>query len=78
MTAAIIEVVARRLLGKPNAALSTKTELRYGAKGSLSIDLRKSVWNDFEEGEGDYPDNKKGPESGANAHSASSAKGLRL
>ncbi len=52
MTAAIIEVVARRLLGKPNAALSTKTELRYGAKGSLSIDLRKSVWNDFEEGEG--------------------------
>ncbi len=52
MTAANIESAARRLLGKPNGALSTKTELRYGAKGSLSIDLRKNVWNDFEEGEG--------------------------
>ena len=31
-----IEPVARHLLGDPNHALSTKTELRYGKKGSLT------------------------------------------
>jgi putative DNA primase/helicase len=52
LAAADIEAVAHRLLGEPNAALSTKTELRYGRKRSLSIDLRKNVWKDFETGEG--------------------------
>ena len=52
MTAADIKTVARRLLGEPNRALSTKTELRHGRKGSLAIDLDKGVWFDHEIGEG--------------------------
>ncbi len=52
MNAAGIDLVARRLLGDPNRALSTKTELRYGRKGSLAIDLKKNVWHDYEAGEG--------------------------
>ena len=40
--------LARALLGEPNAHCSTKTNLRYGSKGSLSIDLAKGVWNNFE------------------------------
>ncbi|NQW11054.1 MAG: AAA family ATPase [Alphaproteobacteria bacterium] len=41
-----IEVVARRLLGKPTS--SSKTELRYGSHGSLSVDLKKATWFDHE------------------------------
>ncbi len=52
MTAAEIEPVARRLLSGPNRALSTKTELRYGRKGSLAVDLKKNTWYDHETGEG--------------------------
>jgi hypothetical protein len=52
MTAAGIEPVARRLLGDPNRAHSTKTEWRYGRKGSLAVDLKKNVWHDYEAGEG--------------------------
>src|SRR5262245_53808565 len=29
--------IARHLLGEPNKALSTKRELRFGSKGSLSV-----------------------------------------
>ncbi len=47
-----IEPVARRLLGDPNRALSTKAELRYGRKGSLAVDLAKDTWFDHEAGEG--------------------------
>ena len=47
-----IEPVARRLLGDPNRALSTKTRLRYGRKGSLAVDLAKDTWFDHEAGEG--------------------------
>ena len=47
-----IEPVARRLLGDPNRALSTKAELRYGQKGSLAVDLAKDTWFDHEAGEG--------------------------
>lgn len=36
------------LLGEPNRKLSTKTQFRYGAKGSLSISLNKGLWNNFE------------------------------
>ena len=40
--------VARRLLGEPNRALSTKTELRYGRNGSLVVNVKKDVWYDFQ------------------------------
>ncbi len=43
-----LPALARILLGEPNANRSTKTSLRYGSKGSLSIDLTKGVWNNFE------------------------------
>jgi hypothetical protein len=43
-----IEPIARHLLGEPNQRLSSKAELRYGARGSLSIDLRKDTWFDHE------------------------------
>jgi hypothetical protein len=52
MNTAKIEPIARRLLGEPNRALSTKTELRYGTKGSLAIDLKKDAWYDHEGREG--------------------------
>ncbi|MFO1520460.1 MAG: hypothetical protein U1G05_00100 [Kiritimatiellia bacterium] len=47
-----MEPVARRLLGDPNPALSKSTELRYGSRGSLAIDLSKGVWRDHEKAEG--------------------------
>lgn len=34
-----IEVVARHLLGEPNKALTTRNELRFGSKGSLSVKI---------------------------------------
>ena len=40
--------VALALLGEPNPAYSSKTELRYGSKGSLAIDLTKGVYHDHE------------------------------
>src|SRR5215831_2413486 len=46
--AALIEPVARFLLGEPNRSMSSKTELRFGSRGSLSIDLRKGTWFDHE------------------------------
>jgi hypothetical protein len=48
----IIEPVARLLLGEPNRAASSKTELRYGARGSLAVDLKKGTWFDHETGIG--------------------------
>jgi putative DNA primase/helicase len=47
-----IAAVARLLLGEPNAKHSTATELRYGSRGSLSVDLKKGVWHDHEKGNG--------------------------
>lgn len=44
--------VARHILGEPNAALSSKRELRYGTHGSLSVDLEKGTWFDHETMEG--------------------------
>ena len=40
--------VARELYGEPNKKLSSKTELRFGTHGSLSIDLLKGRWYDHE------------------------------
>ena len=48
----LIEPVARFLLGEPNKALSSAHELRYGSRGSLSVDLRKGTWHDHELGAG--------------------------
>jgi AAA domain len=50
--ASLIEPVARELLGEPNRAMSSKKELRFGSRGSLSIDLEKGTWFDHEAGEG--------------------------
>ena len=47
-----IEPIARHLLGEPNKNLSTRSELRFGAKGSLSVDLTKGTWYDYEAGIG--------------------------
>jgi RecA-family ATPase len=50
--ASLIEPVARELLGEPNKQLSSKKELRFGARGSLSVDLGKGTWYDHEANEG--------------------------
>jgi hypothetical protein len=46
--AALIEDVARRLLGEPNAHLSSAYDLRFGAKGSVSVNTDKGVFRDYE------------------------------
>ena len=48
----LMGAVAREVLGEPNAALSSKRELRWGNRGSISVDLEKGVWMDHEAGEG--------------------------
>jgi hypothetical protein len=50
--APLMESVAIRLLGDPNRRLSTKTEWRYGSRGSLAVDLKKGAWFDHEAGQG--------------------------
>ena len=45
---ALIEPIARRLLGEPNTRLSKSKELRFGCNGSLSVDLEKGAWFDHE------------------------------
>jgi hypothetical protein len=44
--------VAEILLGEPNRRLSTKEELRYGGKGSVSVDLAKGTVFDHSLNEG--------------------------
>ncbi len=49
--AGIMEPVARRILGEPNEALSSKDELRFGTNGSLSVMLagdKRGTWYDHE------------------------------
>lgn len=43
-----IGTVAKALLGEPNVKLSSKSELRWGNHGSLSVDLAKGTWFDHE------------------------------
>ncbi len=45
--------IAMGLFGQPNQHMSKKTELRFGNKGSLSIDINseKGYWRDYETGE---------------------------
>jgi len=50
--AQIIEPLAKQLLGEPNAAMSSLRELRYGSRGSFSVDLAKATWFDHESNEG--------------------------
>jgi len=45
---AIAGAVAKELLGDPNKKLSSNDELRFGSKGSISVDLKKGTW--FEHG----------------------------
>ena len=47
---AIAGDVARALLGEPTSR--TRSELRYGRRGSLSVRLDSGTWFDFEAGEG--------------------------
>jgi hypothetical protein len=48
-----IEQIALKVLsefvGEPNRALSSRTELRWGKGGSLSVDLVKNTWHDHED-----------------------------
>lgn len=50
--AALIEPVARLLLGEPTERLSSARELRWGRHGSLSVDLASGTWYDHEAGTG--------------------------
>jgi hypothetical protein len=47
-----MEAVARKCLGDPNPRLSSAAELRFGAHGSLSVDLERGVWMDHEANKG--------------------------
>ncbi|WP_081587059.1 toprim domain-containing protein [Sandarakinorhabdus sp. AAP62] len=49
---AAMAAVARVLLGEENSKLSSRTELRWGRKGSLAVDIQKGTWYDFEAGQG--------------------------
>lgn len=49
---ALMPDVARRLLGEPNKALSTRRDWRFGRKGSLTIDIAHGRWFDHETGHG--------------------------
>lgn len=51
----LMEAVARHFFGAPNRRLSKKGELRFGTRGSLSIDLEKAAWFDHEANEGGGP-----------------------
>lgn len=50
--AGCIRPVALALLGEPNRAQSSATELRFGSRGSMSVDLQRGVWHDHEAGNG--------------------------
>lgn len=47
-----IEAVARHVWGDPEKTLCTSTELRFGSRGSRSVDLEKGCWFDHESGKG--------------------------
>ena len=44
--------VAHKLLGEPTSKHQSGREWRYGTRGSLSIDLRKGAYYDYESGNG--------------------------
>jgi hypothetical protein len=75
LLAGTIAKVAAELLGDPNRELSTRKELRYGNRGSLSVDLEKGCWHDHEAGVGGGPQDLVRRETGLDAQGA--AKWLR-
>jgi putative DNA primase/helicase len=50
--ARVIDQIARRLYGEINAVQSTGSELRFGTHGSLSVDLGKGTFFDYENNTG--------------------------
>ena len=50
--ARVMGAVARDLLGEPNEPLSTEDELRFGTRGSLSVNLKAGTFFDHEAGVG--------------------------
>jgi hypothetical protein len=49
----LMEAVADRLpLGEFNKPMSSREQLRYGTKGSLSVDIKKGTFFDYEAGQG--------------------------
>lgn len=50
--APIAREIATILLGEPNRELSSANELRFGTKGSMSVDLKKATYYDWEMGDG--------------------------
>ena len=50
--ASAMEIVARRILGEPNEALSTKEELRFGNRGSVSVQLSGNKRGTYFDNEG--------------------------
>ena len=49
--ASIMAPVAIQILGEPNQTLSSKTELRWGTRGSFAVDVIKGTWCDHEDGD---------------------------
>jgi putative DNA primase/helicase len=47
-----IPALARALLGAPNPAVSRGSQWRYGARGSLAVDVARGIWCDHEAGQG--------------------------
>ncbi len=47
-----IPALTRELLGEPNRRASRGAQWRYGAKGSLAVDVARGLFTDFETGEG--------------------------
>jgi hypothetical protein len=44
----LMNAVAQELLGKPNRKMSSGKTMRYGTRGSLSVDLKAGTWYDHE------------------------------
>lgn len=50
--AKLMEPAARLLLGDPNERMCSALELRWGRKGSISVDLERGIWHDHATDEG--------------------------
>jgi hypothetical protein len=50
--AGLMDPVARHLWGAPNTMLSSRGQLRFGTRGSRSVDLARGAWFDHEQNEG--------------------------
>ena len=50
--ASLMHTVAVKFLGDPNPKLSSAVNLRWGAPGSMSVDLEKGTWFSHEDGGG--------------------------